>query len=237
MRCLALACLAFAASTGYAEYPLITEDTNTVGAGRWQLEGTSEIAKDAVTGERTATDTFALSYGLAGQADLQLVVPWHRARTDGVGDVLLGVKWRFLERGPFSLGVKPGVALPAGDAQEGRGTGEANWGVTLIGSYESGALALHADARYRRNRNEIGERQSLRQLSGGLLYQVGSVKLVVDAAFDTSPDPAIDRAERYAVLGIVWPVHRDFGVAIGWKKGGGGATLEEALLLGAAVRW
>ena len=237
MRRLVFACLAFAVSTGYAEYPLITEDTNTVGAGRWQLEGTSEIAQDTLTRERTAIDTFALSYGLAEQADLQLVVPWHRASTDGVGDVVLGVKWRFFERGPFSLGVKPGVTLPAGDAQEGRGTGEANWGVTLIASYESGALALHADARYGRNRNQIGERQSLGQLSGGLLYQVGSVKLVADAAFDTSPDPAIDRTERYAVLGVVWPVHRDFGVAIGWKRGSGGATLEEALLLGAAVRW
>lgn len=237
MRRLALACLALAAASAHAAHPLITEDTGTQGTGRWQLEGTSEYEKDRVTRRREGINAFVLTRGFAERADWQVALPWYRVGEDGIGDVALDLKWRFFERDAFSLGFKPGVTLPTGDEREGRGSGKATWGALLIVSYEPGPLAFHAHAGYRDNRNKLGERRSLTHFSGAVTYQVGDVKLVADAARDTSPDPAERRAEHALVLGAIWSVRRDFDLDAGWKKGGGSSPLKDALLFGATVRW
>lgn len=237
MRRLVLACLAFGAATAHGAYPLITEDTDTQGRGGWQLEGLSEHETERFTGARSVTDTLVLNYGLTEGSDLQVVVPWHRNGGSGIGDPELHLKWRFLERGPFSMGVKPGVSLPAGDAQEGRGTGKATWSVALLAAYDSGPLGVHADAWVLRNRNTIGERESIYHLSAGVLYQLGSLRLVADMTRETAPDPSVDQAAYYNVVGVIWSVRRDFGVGAGWKQGRGGASVEDAWLLGAGVRW
>lgn len=237
MRCLAFACLAVAAASAHAAHPLITEDTGTLGAGRWQLEGTSELEKSRAGARREDVGMFVLSRGFAGHADWQVALPWHRAGEDGIGDVSLDLKWRFFERGAFSLGFKPGVTLPTGDERDGRGSGKVTWGALLIVSHESGPLAFHAHAGYRDNRNELGERRSLSHFSGAVTYRIGDVKLVADAARNTAPDPAVRRHEHYLVLGAIWSVRPDFDLDAGWKKGGGGAPLDDALLFGATVRW
>lgn len=222
---------------GHAAHPLITEDTGTQGAARWQLEGTSEYERDRATRRREELNTFVLSLGLARQADWQVSLPWYGSGEGRTGDLSLDLKWRFFEREAFSLGFKPGVTLPTGDELVGRGAGRATWGALFIVSYEPGPLALHAHAGYRNNRNRLGDRDLLTHFSAAVTYQVGDVKLVADLARDTSPDPAQGRAERYLVLGAIWSVRRDFDLDAGWKKAGGSSPLEDALLFGATLRW
>jgi hypothetical protein len=237
VRRLAFVCLALATATAHAAHPLITEDTGTLGPGRWQLEGIGEHEKDRITRQREDVNLFVLSRGYAESADWQVAVPWHRAREDEIGDVSLDLKWRFHERGRFSLGLKPGATLPTGDWREDRGKGKATVGALLIASYEPGPFAFHAQAGYRWNRNRLGERKSLTHFSAAATWQLGPVKLVVDAARDTSPDPAASESERYVVLGAIWAIGRNFDLDAGVKTGHGGAALDEALLLGATVRW
>jgi len=234
---LVLGCLCAAALNAHAAHPLITEDTGTLGTGRWQLEGTSEGEKARATRQRVWINNFVLGRGVAENADWQIALPWHRDGADGLGDVSLDVKWRYFERDTFSLGLKPGVTLPTGDEADGRGTGKVTWGALLIVSYEPAPFAFHAHAGARRNRNKLGERESLTHISAALVYEIGSVKLVADVARNTAPDPAAGRAERYLVLGAIWSVRRDFDLDIGIKKGSGSAPVDEALLLGATVRW
>lgn len=234
---LVFACLATAALKAHAAHPLITEDTETLGAGGWQLEGTSEEENGRTTRRRAWIHNFVLGRGFARNAEWQIALPWYRDGADGFGDVSLDVKWRFFERDTFSLGVKPGVTLPTGDERDERGTGKVTWGTQLIASYEPTPFAFHAHAGYRRNRNTLGERESLTHVSAALVYEIGSVKLIADVARNGALDPAADRAERYLVLGAIWAVRRDFDLDIGIKKGGGGAPIDEALLLGATVRW
>lgn len=155
-----------------------------------------------------------------------------------MGDATLDLKWRFLERSAFNLGLKPGITLPTGDVRKGLGAGRSGWGALLIVSYEPGPLAFHAHAGYKRNRNTVGERESLSHISGALTYKVaGNLMLVADAARDTNADFAGGSAARYLVLGAIWSVTRDFDLDVGLKTGHGGATLDEALLFGATVRW
>jgi len=235
MRAALLAGCLLVSSGAHAAYPLITEDTGTQGKEGWQLEGTSEVA--TLQGGRVTSDNLVLNYGVTDSADLQFVLPWYSGDIQGVGDQQINLKWRFFERGPFTMGVKPSLLLPGGDPQKGTGTGELNWAVTLIGGYQVGNFAVHADALYQRNKNTFSARDPLSHVSAGVLYRLGSVQLVADFTRETSLDPANDEAARYNVVGVIWTVRPDFGLGMGYKTGGGGTSLDHSWLFGAAVRW
>jgi hypothetical protein len=237
MRVALIACCLFAAQL-HAAHPLITEDTGTLGDGRWQLELFGEAGEADGTAARMDRDDAVLGYGLAPDLDLQAGVPWIRERAGGMGDATIDLKWRFLERGAFSLGLKPGISLPTGDERKGLGAGRVGWGSLLIASYESGPVGFHAHAGCKRHRNTLGERQSLTHFSVAAALQAApGFKVVVDVARSTNPDPAQARPERYLVFGVIWSVTRDFELDFGIKKGAGSAALDEALLLGLAARW
>ena len=219
-----------------AAHPLITEDTGTQGQGRWQLEAFGEEGRERVSGARLEQYGAVLSYGLAETADLQFGLPWLRQAGSGVGDASVDLKWRFFKKDFLSLGLKPRITLPTGDEGAGRGTGRLTWGTLFILSYEPGPLALHAHAGYRRNRNKLGERESLNQLAGAATYRFGDVRLVGELARETNPDPAGSTA-RTATMGAIWSLTRDFDLDIGWRSGRGGAALDDIFLLGATWRW
>jgi hypothetical protein len=228
----------FFAAQLQAAHPLITEDTGTLGAGGWQLEAYGEDGKARGTGARLYRHDAVLSYGLADALDLQAGVPWVRERASGVGDATLDLKWRFFERGALSLGLKPGITLPTGDEAKGLGAGRAGWGTLLIVTYDAGPYAFHAHAGIKRNRNTLGERESLTHLSGAVAVRAApDVKVVLDFARTTSADPAATDGERYLVFGAIWSVRKDLDLDLGLKVGHDAAALDEALLLGVTVRW
>jgi hypothetical protein len=237
VRNLLLACILLGACELHAAYPLVTEDTGTQGAGRWQLEGLTELEKYRDTGKRVPLNTFVIDRGMTDNLDLQVAVPWYREGEDGLGDVELYVKWRYFERGNFSLGFKPSLTLPTGDDRAGRGTGKATWGGTLMATYVRGPLEFNVDLRAVRNNNNLGERETLTHAGAGIQYDLRRVRLVADMTRETAPDPSASGPAYYYVMGVIWPIQRDFGVGAGYKKAGGGAALEDSWLVGAAVRW
>ncbi len=219
-----------------AAHPLITEDSDTQGKGRWQLEVFGEEGRERATRARLKEYGAVLSYGIAETADLQVGMPWIASGASGNGDASLDLKWRLFEKDALSLGLKPGVTLPTGNEGAGRGTGRVTWGSLVILGYEPGPLALHAHAGYRRNRNQIGERESLRQLAGAATYRLGAVRLIADFARETNPVPA-GSTIRYMTMGAIWAVSKDFDLDAGWRTGHGGAVVDDVFLLGATWRW
>ena len=228
-------CLA-AAIDAQAAQPLITDDTRTQGFGRWQLELEGTEGDERVTGRDHERFDGILSYGLGESADLELGLPWHRQGEDGVGDALLALKWRFFERNALSFALKPGFTVPTGDEQDGHGTGRVTWNVRGIVSYAPGALAAHGHLGYRRNENKLGQRESIDEFAAALTYQVGSVRFVGELTRETNPVPG-GRSVRYTTVGAIWELARDFHLDAGWRQGHAGAPLDEALLLGATMRW
>lgn len=223
-------------SAAHAAQPLITDDTRTQGFGRWQLEVEALEGDERVTGRDFERFDGALSYGLGDAADLELGVPLFRQGEDGVGDASLALKWRFFERNALSFALKPGFTVPTGDERDGRGTGRVTWNVRGILSYAPGALAAHAHLGYRRNENKLGQRESIDELAAALTYQVDAVRFVGELTRETNPVPG-GRAVRYSTVGAVWEMTRDVHLDAGWRQGHGGAPLDDALLLGATVRW
>lgn len=228
-------CLAVALDA-QAAHPLITEDTGTQGAGRYQLEVFAEELEERGTRRDIEVWTGVLSYGVGETADVQVGIPVYRDGPDGVGDASLGLKWRFLERNAWSLALKPGITVPTGDERDGRGTGKVTWGSLIIVSYAPGAIAVHAHAGFWRNENKLGERESLRQLAAAATYRIGDVRFVGEFARENNPAPG-GRTVRYSTIGAIWSMTRDVDLDIGWRNGNGSAPIDEALLIGATVRW
>ncbi len=236
LRLILAAAAALSPVLAYAAHPLITEDTGTQGMQRRQLEVFGQESRERGMRQRRQRYDAVLSYGIADNADVQLGLPWVRSGPDGVGDVALDLKWRFLQRESLSLALMPGVTLPTGDERDGHGTGRSTWGSLFIVSWIPGAIALHAHAGYRRNENKLGEREVLRKLAAAATYRVGDLRLVGELARETNPVPG-GRTVRYSTAGAIWSLSRDFDLDIGWRQGHGGAPIDEALLLGATVRW
>ena len=225
-----------AAIDARAAHPLITEDTTTQSAGRYQLEFFAEELEERATRRDLEVYTGVLSHGIAETADVQVGVPLHRSGPDGVGDASLDLKWRFFERNALSFAFMPGITLPTGDERDGRGTGKITWGSLIILSYQPGAIGVHAHAGFRRNENRLGERETLRQLAAAATYRIGDVRFVGELTRETNPVPG-GGTGRYTTLGAIWSMTRDLDLDLGWRNGNGSAPVDEALLLGATVRW
>jgi hypothetical protein len=251
MRAIGVAVVAAAAcGSVHAAHPLLTEDTGTQGAGGFQLELTGERARDddiAPGVLRVIRPAAVLSYGVADNADLQLGAAQLRLTLDdgvnavtdiGLSDVSVDLKWRFLEHGPLSLGLKPSVTIPTGDSDRGLGSGRWTAGALGILSYAPGPLAFHSHAGYRYNNNLLGERRSLWHFSGALVLQAAEhLKLVADLAYDTNPLPRGGGSLVHSVLGVIYGATKDIDFDMGVKQGHGTMAVDLTWLVGLTVRW
>jgi outer membrane putative beta-barrel porin/alpha-amylase len=242
----ALAWLAACALTpALASHPLITENTNVLGEGVWELELHGERARDDEQGtSRRRSDVAAkLGCGIAHNADLEFELPYVREVTDGGavegrGDASLSVKWRFHEKEGFSLAFKPNLLLPTGRDEVGLGAGRVRWALNVAGAYEAGRLEVIAHLGYTQNRNRVGERSSLWHASAALLYSLTErLRLLADYSDDSRPDPAAGSHGRELVVGATYAVSERIDLGLGLKKGLNDAADDRALRAGVKLRW
>lgn len=147
------------------------------------------------------------------------------------------MKWRFWEQGAWSAGFRAGVTAPAGDEDRGLGNGRPTWAGLLIGQYEGARWIFLAHLGYRRNLNSVGERESIGEISGAVLYKAAeSLKLLVDAVRSTNPDPESDRALAQVVVGAIWSVTKDLDLDFGVRRGNDPA-IDRAIMAGITLRW
>jgi len=249
MRSLAVALFgAIACQSAQAAHPLLTEDTGTQGKGNFQLELTGEQGHGATdAGNLHAQQPAALvSYGIVDSADLQIGTSYLRltldnglaqSRNAGLSDVTVDLKWRFLEKGPFSLAVKPGIVIPTGNETKGLGRGDYAAGSLLVFSYEPGPVAFHSHLGYLYNGIE-GERRSLWHMSGALTWQAtGQLKLVADVAYDTNPIQFGADGVFRTVLGAIYTPVKNVDLDLGIKRGHQQPALDLAWLFGLTLRW
>lgn len=135
----------FTAPAAWAGPPFVTDDTETPPLHGWEINIPFIL-------ERTHTETemnaplFDINYGVLSNVQLEADIPVEvvQRHNDGTvagwGDLLLGVKWRFLEEGNWwpQLAIYPQLQVPTGDQRRGLGDGkpayilpflaEKNWG-------------------------------------------------------------------------------------------------------------
>ncbi|HKH84721.1 MAG TPA: hypothetical protein VKA25_13610 [Gemmatimonadales bacterium] len=110
--------------------PLVTDDPGTPGAGRWELNV-------AVTAEQDTRESIYqvplidLNYGVGDRIQLkvelpfQIVAPAELPTLSGLGNTLLGVKWRFHEGPALAISTYPQLEFNNPTSSVARGVAEA----------------------------------------------------------------------------------------------------------------
>lgn len=79
---------------------MITDDTETVPKGRWEINTAFTIER-GVDGRLFGTPLFDINYGLSEHTQLKIEIPWLRLHRNGqqslsgLGNTNIGVRWRF----------------------------------------------------------------------------------------------------------------------------------------------
>ncbi len=230
--------------SAFAAHPLVTDDTDTQGDGKWQFETNAEItSKQQDIGRQTLWNS-TLTRGVGEALDVYVEMPYthiqHRSDTDGngIGDVETGAKWRMYDDGAFSVGLKPYLSFPTGNDRRGLGTGRVNAGATLLTQYviNDWTFLANAGAVYQANRQ--GQRQSLWKASAAVMYRVlPTTQLILDVGTSQNPDFAQRTRPAFMILGAIYSPKPWLDLDIGYRRGLNPQTYDYSWMGGMTARW
>jgi hypothetical protein len=202
------------------------EDADTAGQGKVELELATERASndsgDTVNWETMATVT----YGLAEALDISVTVPHLVNKADGVdtesglGDMALGLKWRFLDADALKMALAAEITAPTGDDDKGLGAGRANYGAMLIAAYELGDVTLFANAGYRYNDNRADERKQIWQTAVAAEYKFSEQWAVnTELAQERNADRSVSRNPAIWGVGFTFTPSDLLDIDVGYQHG------------------
>ncbi|MCX5809439.1 MAG: transporter [Proteobacteria bacterium] len=224
--------------TAFAGRPLITDDANTQGKGKYQLQIGGEYSHDddeGVTVNKKSI-TVELDYGIKNNIDLIVSSGYQNFQIDNLGntsspegitDTLIEVKWRFHEdKNGLSLAIKPGIIAPTGNYTKGLGggdvrlgTGEVRYRLYLIGTKEFKHAAFHLNLGYLRNENRYDARENLLHTSlAGEWKITKKFKIVGNIGVDTSPDTDSCIDPVFLLGGFVYSLSDRIDLDLGVKR-------------------
>ncbi len=238
----------------HAAHPLITDDTETQGKEKIQLELNTEFAydKERISGVRVKTEASELaailSYGIVDHTDLIIGIPyqWIEVKVDGrtvldedgFSDISVELKWRFYEMHGLSFAVKPGLTIPTGDEDDGLGTGRMTYSLYFIGTQEMDPWAFHLNLGYIRNENKLDERKNIWHASLASEYKVDkNLRLVANIGAEKNPDKDSDTHPAFLIGGLIYSFTENFDADFGIKAGLNKPETDYAILAGVVFRF
>jgi hypothetical protein len=241
-------------SVAWGAHPLITDDAETQGKGKFQVEINGQYDSDKETVDGASVDstggevTTILSYGLTGNTDLVLSLPyqWAKVKEDGItvsdekgiSDATFEIKWRFWEKEGFSLAVKPGLRLPTGNDERGLGAGRMGYQAFFIGTKEAEPWEFHVNVGYIGNENRVGEEKNIWHASLAAEYEVTDrLEIVGNIGIERNRDKSAGTDPAFALGGIIYEISESFAVDFGVKYGLTAAETDWTLLAGMAFRF
>lgn len=221
-----------------ANHPMLSDDTEVLDKGTWQLELHGERLHDERDGvtTRATLAMVALSYGVGKNLELQVEQPYVKEDSvSGRADVQLELKWNFYERDGVGLLLKPVLGLPTGsDAVSDE---RAQFGLELAAAKEFGELELLGNLGYASNRNDEGLRESLWRVSAALVWSATErLKLFADFARTTHPQPG-EAALREWAAGFLYDVSSSLDLGLGLSQGLSDAAVDRGVRAGLRLRW
>ena len=249
-----LCAVLFVSSIAWGAHPLITDDTETLGKGKFQVEvsgeyGSKKETLDGVSVEETGAEVATtLSYGFIESADLVLSLPhhWGQVKEDGVtvydekgiSDMIIEIKWRFFKNDGLSLALKPGLIFPTGNKGKGLGSGKTGYQLFLIGSKEVAPWAFHANIGYIGNENEVNERTNIWHASLAATCEVvKDLKLVGNIGIERNRAATAVKDPAFLIGGVIYSLSERFDIDFGVKSGLTPNETEWSLMAGMAFRF
>jgi hypothetical protein len=148
-----VACL-LAINSTQAGPPFVTDDPEPPPPGGWEIN-VPFILEHTPGSTEIDAPLFDFNYGLP---DIQLKLEFpikivHEdgsGTTAGIGDMLMGVKWRFFneEKSQFQLGIYPQLLVPSGDRARGLGEGRTAFVLPLVAQKSWGKWTLYGNVGY-----------------------------------------------------------------------------------------
>lgn len=248
--------LLLAPHLSWAAHPLITDDAETQGDGKFQVEVNGQYDYDKETAAEGTVKTTGgeaasiVSYGMIDTVDLVFVMPyqWNTVKEDGVtvsdeqgvSDMTVEVKWLFFEKEGLRLAFKPGISIPAGNEKKGLGSGKTGYGAFLIASVETNPWQFHVNVGYRRHENtvDIDERRDIWHASAAATCEViQNMKAVGNIGIERNADKSSDSNPTFILGGIIYSIGDNFDLDFGVKRGLNEAETDYSLLAGTTFRF
>jgi len=244
-RCKAASAAAFfVTGSAFGAHPMLTEDPQTQGTGKFELELGQAFARgDPLQGGRGTEFAPQLTGGAAPALDLILCTTWlTQAPADapaahGWGDSLLDFKWRFHESAPVALAVRAGIDIPTGDAARGLGTGATGYHVIGIAGWQFARVNVNANVAYARVRQD-GARSDVGAVSAAVVGPNASPwRTFIEATTVSNPDPQIAQWPAFARTGVIYTATTWLDLDLGFQARLNRSATREVWLIGATLRW
>ena len=224
-----------------AAHPFITDDTGTQDTGNHQIELNTDYQTFA--GARTRLAAFTYSYGLLPHLDALVNLPADLSSPSGIGDASIGVKWRFWEHGTTSLGLKPELYLPSGDADKGLGNGKTSGSVTLLAQHGMEPWSFYGNLgvglnRYRDFNDRAKNQRVVWRASTAVAYSFAQkTRLLADIGIARNPARSANKHPAFALIGIIHSPRENVDIDIGLKRALNDAEADRQVGAGLTIRF
>lgn len=247
------ACLV--AAPTWAASPLLTDDANTLGTGKGQLEVCGRVGFDhdvtsgIATKSTTSQVTTAFTYGVADPVDLVLEFArtWGTSSTAGVdslepdaADFKVSTKIKTYEAGGYIFAIRPDLGYsyrPAGNSKDYAPF----WGGVMIVGKQFEPVSFHINLgylhySYQSEADREGLRPDIWSASFSATWQVTKdLQVVADIGTGTNPDKTTSQMPAFSCAGIIYSLTDYLDIAAGAKFGLNkpetDTTLQSALVL------
>lgn len=196
--------------------PFVTDDPEPPPPGGWEINVPFILERMPGTTEMD-TPLFDFNYGLP-EVQLKLEFPVRVVREDGngteagPGDLLTGVKWRFLnnEQSQLQFGIYPQLLLPTGDHARSLGDGGSAFVFPLLAQKNWEEWTLYGNVGYwwqtaTETRNYV--------YAGAVLEREINERLTLGAElFGNSPKERGGRSELAFNFGGTWKLNKHFNL-------------------------
>jgi hypothetical protein len=199
--------------------PFVTDDPEPVAYHHWEIYIASQVLKNAY-GIQGTVPHVEINFGILPETQLHVIAPFafssvtQGSSSAGLGDIELGVKFRFINEYPWfpQVGTFPHVLLPTGDTAKNTGTGRYQvfvplWLQKSIGrftAYGGGGIWVspgHPSFNYW-------------SFGATLQYEIAAPVTVGAEVFDNTAAPAIGQAETGINLGAIFNVNASHHILV-----------------------
>ncbi len=132
--------------------PTVATHAGTVSTGWLEIEAGTEFDRYPGHSHGAVAPVLA-KLGLAPALQLEVQAPLVRppgTGATGIGDLSIGVKWRFIEAAPVvdNFAILPSIKVPSGSANSGTGTGTVDTSLLFISSHKLGPVSMDLNFGY-----------------------------------------------------------------------------------------